>query len=92
MNHRGAIIFGLLMGTFGTYFGVFAGLQIAPFLGTFFIFPGGILIALLFSGIGNAPFGIPLVIVLQIVWWYFVYRAIQTIRKNWKAKKQHTTT
>ena len=70
---RAALTFAFLMGTVGTGFGFFAGLQIAPILGTFFIFPGGILIALIFGGIGNAPLGFFFTILLQITWWFFVF-------------------
>ena len=73
------IIFGVLMGTIGTFFGLFAGLQVSPLIGTFFIFPGGMLTAFLFSGIGQVWFGLPLTVVLQIVWWTFVFIVIRRL-------------
>ncbi|MDE0243479.1 MAG: hypothetical protein OYG31_02085 [Candidatus Kaiserbacteria bacterium] len=80
-NHiTNAIIFGVCIGIFATFAGMFIGLQVSSTIGTILIFPGGILISYLFDGFGNVPYGIFLVAALQSVWWTIVFLAINHLR------------
>ena len=77
-KHIVPLIFGILMGTIGSMFGLFLGTQVSPILGNIFFFPGG-LIGLPFGGIGNMPFGILIAVICQIAWWFLIFTVIRNL-------------
>lgn len=74
------IIASIVAGIVLTFVGIFIGLQVSTLVADILLFPGGIIIALIFNGFASVPFGPLLVVVLQCFWWFAIFSLIGRLR------------